>query len=137
MNLTNTIKPSLISFFFLCALIPLIPIVSYDYHNHQRIIQIAFLLITSLLVLTAFLGNKKPTFKLSLNKKSSVLYLIFIFFGCLSTLMSVEQSFSLLYTFHISLLIFTMYYVSTINNKKPILFIVYALLITHTSLILI
>ncbi|TVU75153.1 MULTISPECIES: O-antigen ligase family protein [Pseudoalteromonas] len=137
MNLTNTTKPSLISFFFLCALIPLIPIVSYDYHNHQRIIQIAFLLITSLLVLTPFLGNKKPTFKLSLNKKSSVLYLIFIFSGCLSTLMSVEQSFSLLYTLHISLLILTMYYVSTINDKRSILFIIYALLIAHTSLILI
>jgi len=88
-------------------------------------------------VLTAFLGNKKPTFKLSLNKKSSVLYLIFIFSGCLSALMSMEQSFSLLYTFHISLLILTMCYVGTINNKKSILFIIYALLITHTSLILI
>lgn len=137
MKIVNIIKPSLISLFFLCVLIPLIPIVSYDYHNHQRIIQIAFLLITSLLVLTAFLGNKKPTFKLSLNNKSSVLYLIFIFSGCLSALMSMEQSFSLLYTFHISLLILTMYYVSTINDKKPVLFIIYALLITHTSLTLI
>lgn len=130
-------KPSLISLFFLCTLIPLIPITSYDYHNHQRIIQIAFLLIISLLVLTPFLGNKKPTFKLSLNKKSSVLYLIFIFSGCLSALMSMEQSFSLLYTFHISLLILTMYYVNTINDKRSIVFIIYALLITHTSLILI
>ncbi|NYR12034.1 O-antigen ligase family protein [Pseudoalteromonas sp. MIP2626] len=137
MNIVNIIKPSLISLFFLCTLIPLIPITSYDFHNHQRIIQIAFLLIISLLVLTAFLGNKKPTFKLSLNKKSSVLYLIFIFSGCLSALMSMEQSFSLLYTFHISLLILTMYYVSTINDKRSILFIIYALLITHTSLILI
>ncbi|QQM63891.1 O-antigen ligase family protein [Pseudoalteromonas sp. LC2018020214] len=137
MNIVNIIKPSLISLFFLCVLIPLIPIISYDYHNHQRIIQIAFLLITSLLVLTAFLGNKKPTFKLSLNNKSSVLYLIFIFSGCLSALMSMEQSFSLLYTLHISLLILTMYYVSTINDKRSILFIIYALLIAHTSLILI
>ncbi|MET6757425.1 O-antigen ligase family protein [Pseudoalteromonas sp. NCIMB_1079] len=133
----NIIKSSLISLFFLCTLIPLVPVISYDYHNHQRIIQIAFLLSISLLVLTAFLGNKKPTFKLSLNKKSSVLYLIFIFSGCLSALMSMEQSFSLLYTFHISLLILTMCYVGTINNKKSILFIIYALLITHTSLILI
>lgn len=137
MNIVNIIKPSLISLFFLCTLIPLIPITSYDYHNHQRIIQIAFLLITSLLVLTAFLGNKKPTFELSLNNKSSVLYLIFIFSGCLSALMSMEQSFSLLYTFHISLLILIMYYVSTINDKKPVLFIIYALLIAHTSLTLI
>ncbi|MBB1401644.1 O-antigen ligase [Pseudoalteromonas sp. SG45-1] len=137
MNIVNIIKSSLISLFFLCTLIPLIPITSYDYHNHQRIIQIAFLLITSLLVLTAFLGNKKPTFKLSLNNKSSVLYLIFIFSGCLSALMSMEQSFSLLYTLHISLLILTMYYVSTINDKRSILFIIYALLIAHTSLILI
>lgn len=137
MNIVNIIKPLLISLFFLCTLIPLIPITSYDYHNHQRIIQIAFLLIISLLVLTPFLGNKKPTFKLSLNKKSSVLYLIFIFSGCLSALMSMEQSFSLLYTFHISLLILTMYYVNTINDKRSIVFIIYALLITHTSLILI
>lgn len=137
MNIVNIIKPLLISLFFLCTLIPLIPIISYDYHNHQRIIQIAFLLITSLLVLTAFLGNKKPAFKLSLNKVSSELYFIFIFSGCLSALISTEQSFSLLYTFHISLLTLTMYYVSTINDKKSILFIIYALLITHTSLILI
>ncbi|MBH0080965.1 O-antigen ligase family protein [Pseudoalteromonas sp. NZS11] len=137
MNIVNIIKPSLISLFFLCTLIPLIPIFSYDYHNHQRIIQMAFLLSLSLITLTTFLSNKKPTFKLSLNKKSSVLYLIFIFFGCLSALMSAEQSFSLLYTFHTSLLILTMCYVSTINNKKSILFIIYALLITHTSLILI
>lgn len=51
--------------------------------------------------------------------------------------MSMEQSFSLLYTFHISSLILTMYYVSTINDKRSILFIIYALLIAHTSLILI
>ena len=137
MNIINIKKPSLISLFFLCTLIPLIPIISYDYHNHQRIIQIAFLLFTSILVLTAFLSNKEPTFKLALNKKNGMLFSVFIFCGYLSALMSAEQSFSLLYTFHISLLILTMCYVGTINNKKPILFIIYALLITHTSLILI
>ncbi|MBG9994909.1 O-antigen ligase family protein [Pseudoalteromonas sp. NZS127_1] len=137
MNIVNIIKSSLISLFFLCTLIPLIPIFSYDYHNHQRIIQIAFLLFTSLLVLTAFLSNKEPTFKLALNKKNGILFSVFIFCGYLSALMSAEQSFSLLYTFHISLLILTMCYVGTINNKKSILFIIYALLITHTGLILI
>ena len=137
MNIVNIIKPSLISLFFLCTLIPLIPIISYDYHNHQRIIQIAFLLFTSLLVLTAFLSNKEPTFKLALNKKNGILFSVFIFCGYLSALMSAEQSFSLLYTFHISLLILTMCYVGTIINKKSILFIIYALLITHTGLILI
>ncbi len=137
MNITNIIKPSLISLFFLCTLIPLIPIFSYDYHNHQRIIQIALLLSMSLIALTSFLSIKEPMFRLVLNKKSGILFSVFIFCGCLSALMSIEQSFSLLYTFHISLLILTMCYVSTINNKKSILFIIYALLITHTSLILI
>lgn len=137
MNTANIIKLSLVSLFFLCTLIPLIPITSYDYHNHQRIIQMALLLGLSLTALTVFLNNKKPTFELSLNKKNAALFLIFIFFGCLSALMSMEQSFSLLYTFHISLLILTMYYVSTINDKKSILFIIYTLLITHTSLVLI
>ena len=137
MNIVNIIKPSLISLFFLCTLIPLIPIFSYDYHNHQRIIQIALLLSMSLIALTSFLGIKEPTFKLALNKKNGILFSIFIFCGYLSALMSAEQSFSLLYTFHTSLLILTMCYVSTINNKKSILFIIYALLITHTSLILI
>ncbi len=137
MNIVNIIKPSLICLFFLCTLIPLIPIFSYDYHNHQRIIQIAFVLFTSILVLTAFLSNKEPTFKLALNKKNGILFSVFIFFGSLSALMSMEQGFSLLYTFHISLLILTMCYVSTINDKRSILFIIYALLIAHTSLILI
>ncbi|WP_024600135.1 O-antigen ligase family protein [Pseudoalteromonas sp. TAE56] len=91
----------------------------------------------SLIALTAFLSNKEPTFKLALNKKNGILFSVFIFCGYLSALMSAEQSFSLLYTFHISLLILTMCYVGTINNKKSILFIIYALLITHTSLILI
>ncbi|WP_024590623.1 MULTISPECIES: O-antigen ligase family protein [unclassified Pseudoalteromonas] len=91
----------------------------------------------SLIALISFLGIKEPTFRLVLNKKSGILFSVFIFFGCLSALMSAEQIFSLLYTFHISLLILTMCYVSTINNKKSILFIIYALLITHTSLILI
>ncbi|MFT7277675.1 MAG: O-antigen ligase [Gammaproteobacteria bacterium] len=137
MNIVNIIKPTLISLFFLCTLIPLIPIFSYDYHNHQRIIQIALLLSMSLIALTFFLGIKEPTFKLALNKKNGMLFSVFIFCGYLSALMSMEQSFSLLYTFHISLLILTMCYVGTINNKKSILFIIYALLITHTSLILI
>jgi len=137
MNIVNIIKSSLICFFFLCTLIPLIPITSYDYHNHQRIIQIALLLCINLLILTTFLGNKKPTFKLALNKKNGILFSVFIFCGCLSALMSAEQSFSQLYTFHIGLLILTMCYVSTINNKKSIFFIIYTLLITHTSLILI
>ncbi|MGP4933650.1 O-antigen ligase family protein [Pseudoalteromonas nigrifaciens] len=137
MTIISIIKPSLINLFFLCTLIPLIPIVSYDYHNHQRIIQIAFLLSMSLIGLTSFIGNKEPTFKLALNKKNGMLFSVFIFCGYLSALMNAEQSFSLLYTFHISLLILTMCYVGTINNKKSILFIIYALLITHASLILI
>lgn len=73
----------------------------------------------------------------SLDKKSYLLFIIFISFGYLSSLMSQEQSFSLLYTFHMSLLIVCMYYVSTISDKKSILFIIYALLISHTSLVLI
>jgi len=113
------------------------PLLSYDYHNHQRIIQIAFSLSISLIGLTSLIGNKEPTFKLALNKKNGILFSVFIFCGYLSALMSAEQSFSLLYTFHISLLILTMCYVGAINNKKSILFIIYALLITHTSLILI
>ncbi|WP_277053680.1 O-antigen ligase family protein [Pseudoalteromonas marina] len=137
MDVVNKIKAPLISLFFLCTLIPLIPSISYDYHNHQRIIQIAFLLCISFLALNAFLSNKEPTFKLALNKKNIILFSVFIFLGCLSALMSAEKSFSQLYTLHISLLILTMCCVSTTNDKKSILFIIYALLVAHTSLILI
>ncbi|WP_310736001.1 O-antigen ligase family protein [Pseudoalteromonas sp. SR41-7] len=123
--------------FFLFAFTPFFSTYSYDYHNHQRIIQIIFLISTYLLIFYIFIFNKKPIFKLPINIKNAVLFLFFIFFGCLSSSMSMEQSFSLLYTFHISSLILTMYYVSTINDKRSILFIIYALLIAHTSLILI
>ena len=127
----------LFSLFFLLSLVPLIPITSYDYHNHQRISQIFFLLCINFLFIYCLLSNNDSPKRLSQNKRHFPLFITFIFSGCLSSLMSMEQSFSLLYTFHISLLILTMYYVSTINDKKPVLFIIYALLITHTSLVLI
>lgn len=123
--------------FLFSTLLPFIPIASYDYHNHQRIIQIAFLISLSLLAKTDLFSNKKPIRKSLLDKESCVLLFTFLFCGFLSSLMSEEQSFSLLYTFHISLLIVCMYYVSTISDKKSILFIIYALLISHTSLVLI
>ena len=137
MNTENIIRTLPINLFFLCTLVPIVPIASYDYHNHQRIIQIAFLISMSLLVIGAFFINKKSIFKSSLNKKDCTLFLTFLFFGYLSSLVNMEQSFSFLYTFHISLLIITMCYISTINDKKSILFIIYTLLITHTSLVLI
>lgn len=133
----NIIKTLPINLFFLLTLLPIVPIVSYDYHNHQRIIQVAFLISISLLVITFFFTNKKSIFKSSLNKKNCLFFLIFLFFGYFSSLLSMERSFSSLYTFHISLLIIAMCYISTINDKRSILFIIYALLITHTSLILI
>ena len=128
--------PPIIVFLF-STLLPFIPIASYDYHNHQRIIQIAFLISTSLLAITNFTSKNKPVRKSLLNNRSAVLLFTFIFCGFLSSLMSPEASFSLLYTLHISLLIICMCYVSNINDKKPVLFIIYTLLITHTSLILI
>lgn len=137
MSLEKFIILLLFSLFFLLSLVPLIPITSYDYHNHQRISQIFFLLCINFLFIYCFLSNNDSPKRLSQNKRHFPLFITFIFSGCLSSLMSMEQSFSLLYTFHISLLILTMYYVSTINDKKPVLFIIYALLITHTSLVLI
>lgn len=137
MNIVNIIKPSLISLFFLCTLIPLIPITSYDFHNHQRIIQIVFLLTISLLIYSPIVRDTSYSFKVVLNKTSTALFLVFIFCGCLSSLMSKEVSFSLMYTFHIGLLLLTMDYVRSMSDKKSILFVVYVLLITHTSLILI
>ncbi|MEH6555181.1 MAG: hypothetical protein ACI9H9_002353 [Pseudoalteromonas tetraodonis] len=133
----NIIRTLPINLFFLLTLVPIVPIVSYDYHNHQRIIQVAFLISISLLVTTFFFTNKKSTFKSSLNKKNCVFFLIFLFFGYLSSLLNMERSFSSFYTFHISLLIIAMCYISTINDKRSILFIIYTLLITHTSLVLI
>ncbi|AUL73805.1 polymerase [Pseudoalteromonas sp. 13-15] len=129
-------SPPIIVFLY-STLLPFIPIASYDYHNHQRIIQIAFLISTSLLAITYFTSKNKPVRKSLLDKRSCVLLFTFIFCGFLSSLMSQDASFSLLYTFHISLLIVCMCYVSAINDKKPVLFIIYTLLIAHTSLILI
>ena len=137
MNTVNIIKSLLISLFFLFTLIPLIPIASYDYHNHQRIFQILFLLSVSFLSIFILLRNKVVSISSKPSEKNGLLLIAFIFFGYLSSLFSTEVSFSLLYTFHISLLLLTIYCVSTINDKKSILVIIYALLITHTSLLLV
>ncbi|KJZ28185.1 O-antigen ligase family protein [Pseudoalteromonas fuliginea] len=137
MNQVNIIKILVISLFFLFTLTPLMPITSYDYHNHQRIIQIFFLSAISLLLVLILIRNKGVSIVSSSNRRTKVLPIIFIFSGCLSSFISKETSFSLFYTLHISLLFITLQSLSSINNKKSILFIIYVLIIAHTSLILI
>ncbi|WP_286889071.1 O-antigen ligase family protein [Pseudoalteromonas sp. ESRF-bin5] len=134
---SNSIKLLIVSLFFLSTLAPLIPTTSYDYHNHQRIFQIAFLLSFCVLMLIVLLHKKKPTFAVLLDKKSAMFLLVFSLCGFLSSLASQEKSFSSFYMLHISLLIGAMYYISTVNDRKSVLFIIYTLLIAHTSLILI
>ena len=132
-----TVKLLIVSLFLVNTLTPLIPSISYDYHNHQRIIQIAFLLSLCTLLLTVLLKHKKPTYTVLFDKKSAMFFLAFILSGFLSSIASQEKSFSLLYTFHISLLFGAMFYISTINDKKSVLLIIYTLLIAHTSLVLV
>lgn len=137
MNRTNKIKLLLISLFFLCTLTPLLPILSYDYHNHQRIIQIIFLLGISLLGTFNLIIKKGSSSYDTSTIKNEKTFFLFIALGVLSSIGSKEVNFSLFYTFHISLLILATYSISSINNKKIILPIIYIIIVTHTSLVLV
>lgn len=128
------LKSLLVSVFLILTLVPLSPIYSYDHHNHQRIVQIIFLF--SMTLISLYQLNTNAISRLPFTCKPLII-IAFLFFGFLSAIISEEVNFSLMYTFHIGMLALVMHYVSTESDKKPVLFIIHILLMTHTSLVLV
>ncbi|TYK64443.1 O-antigen ligase family protein [Colwellia echini] len=140
MNFNKTIFALHISFlpiiiFCFLTLLPLLPIFSFDYHNHQRIWQIALLTFVGMLFSTQLLTRKKTTFYLD----SKIIYLIavFLILGILSSLLGNETQFSLLYTTHFLLLFTLLLYVNQRQSKQSSLLFIYCLVAAHISLLLI
>lgn len=124
-----------ILFFLLLALTPLVPIFSYDYHNHQRIWQIV-LLATISFILIIKLNRKAIVFR-EFPKQYLALLITLLATGIASAICSTEIAFSLFYTFHIILLTLLLFYCSQFSSKKSILLFIYAFVIAHTALVLI
>ncbi|MFK3872373.1 O-antigen ligase family protein [Pseudoalteromonas rhizosphaerae] len=123
--------------FFSLSLLPFIPLLSYDYHNHQRILQIALLLGLSFIFAINLYIQKNVIYLEKENINITVLLLIFIFIGITSSIFSDEIIFSLFYTFHIFLLVIALSLISSLNDKSSALILIYALVIAHTGLFLV
>lgn len=134
-NNQKVIIASFLGVYFCFVLTPLIPIFSFDYHNHQRIFQV--ILITCIFIVSLFLFLFKSKFKLNLSKKTFIAIVCFLTFGLLSTLLSDEKLFSLMYIVHF-ILLFNLLVISTnVKTKQAILCFIYILVAAHISLILI
>ena len=125
---------ALVISFFSLSILPLTPLLSYDHHNSQRILQIIFLLVLSIGFTVNFYIQKN--FKYLKQEELKVIP-IFLLSGLASSIFSEEIGFALFYTFHISLLILAASFVRLLNTKKSTLFIIYALVIVHTTLTLV
>ena len=123
--------------FLSLSLLPFTPLLSYDYHNHQRILQIVLLLSLSF-IFTMSLYIQKSVKYLEADKINiTISFLIFIFLGVIASIFSDEITFSLFYTFHIFLLILALDLISSLNDKNSTQLLIYALVIAHTGLVLI
>ena len=122
--------------FFLITLLPLLPIFSYDYHNHQRIWQITLLISVNVLIFYIACFSPKPI-KLTIDKKTLTYFLCFLLLGLFSALFNKEFLFSLMYTGHFFLLVGLLLYANQLQNKFNTLLFIYFLVASHISLLLI
>lgn len=125
-----------IFFFIAASILPLIPALSYDYHNHQRIIQL--LVLTAVFIITTL---NTSFFKLqktvNIDKKSIYACVVILSLGLLSSLLSQEKAFSLMYLIHFLLLVNLLAYVNQYQTKQSSLLFIYFLVASHIALLLI
>ncbi len=124
-----------LALFFIFVLLPLTPIFSYDYHNHQRIWQITLLTIISCVMLFKFSINKSTL--VFIEKKTLFLLFLLLAFGTLSAVLSNEPTFSLMYVIHFYFLVTLLIYSSQIHFKNATLLFIYFLVASHSALLLI
>lgn len=119
--------------YFLSTLLPFIPVISFDYHNHQRILQVILLSLISIIFFIKFSVSKK---RLSTPIISKLIYL-FIVMGIISSIFSEELNFSLFYTIHFSLLFILSLAVFNEESEKRTLYFITSIVLFHSILILV
>lgn len=120
-------------FYFFLTLLPFIPVFSFDYHNHQRILQVILLSLSYITFLIKLSASKK---QLSTPIVSKLIYL-FIIMGVISSILSKEKNFSLFYTIHFSFLFILSLAVFNEESKKRTLYFIVSIVILHSILVLV
>ena len=120
-------------FYFFLTLLPFIPVFSFDYHNHQRILQVILLSLSSITFLIKLSAHKK---QLSTPIISKLIYL-FIIMGVISSILSKEENFSLFYTIHFSFLFILSLAVFNDESKKRTLYFIVSIVTLHSILVLV
>lgn len=119
--------------YFALTLLPFIPVLSFDYHNHQRILQIGLLFVSSIFFLKTQKGNKI----LILVPNIKNLFFLFFTMGLISSLYSKETLFSLFYTIHFSLLFLLLTLVFNVESGKETLYFIISTVVIHSILTLV
>ena len=123
-----------LSCYFIFVLNPFFPSFSYDSYNNQRFYQI--LLIAFCSSSTLYLFYVDNGWKININKSFVYMYILFLCIGFLSAIFSSESKFSVMYACHFVLLGGLLLFSNQITSKKSILYFLYAVLITHSFLVL-
>ena len=119
--------------YFSLTLLPFVPVLSFDYHNHQRSLQIILLFLTSILFLIKIIKNKQLLFPPPINK----LVYLFIVMGLISSAFSNEATFSFFYVLHFVLLFFLLFIVFNEESEKRSLYFLASLITIHGILVLV
>jgi hypothetical protein len=123
--------------FFFATLLPLISTFSYDYYNHQRICQIALLLVLSVILIIKQNKQQQGAHYKKIDSPTKCALILFIVMGLFSAVFSNENAFSFMYTLHFTLLIISLFYMVYLTDKKSLLIILYGIVLAHSALVLI
>lgn len=121
--------PIPIIIFFITTLFPLLPNISYDYHNSQRALQACTLI---LCVFFYALTNIQP--KIEVNKKVKLLFFVFLALNTFSSALSDYPLSSMLVTSTYALLGFLTYYLANLDDENTYRLWLY-LFFTHSCLV--
>jgi len=119
--------------YFLSTLLPFIPVISFDYHNHQRLLQVILLSLISIFFLIKLSVNKELLQAPIIRK----LIYLFIIMGIISSIFSEELNFSLFYTIHFFFLFILSLAVFNEESRKRTLYFIVSIVTFHSILVLV
>ncbi|WP_304637613.1 MULTISPECIES: O-antigen ligase family protein [Pseudoalteromonas] len=122
-----------ITLYFSLTLLPFIPIFSFDYHNHQRFLQVTLLLLSSILFLVKVGKDKELLLASPIHK----FVFLFIVMGFISSAFANEIIFSFFYTIHFLFLFMFFYIVINEESEQTTSYFIASIAIIHSILALV
>lgn len=122
-----------ITLYFSLTLLPFVPILSFDYHNHQRFLQVTLLLLSSILFLVKVSKDKELLIASPIYK----FVFLFIVMGFISSAFANEIIFSFFYTIHFLFLFMFFFIVINEESEQTTSYFIASIAIIHSFLVLV